>query len=171
MPTVHYPVSRFLRRERVKTVKINSGKTVTISYDLTVEGKLVKCISSQKPLRYTHGKKQVLKGLEKSLKGLKAGDKKDFDLTAKEGYGLENPKLIMEMDKKRFPKMNHIVGKQIVSREDGKFMATVKAVKPNTLVLNFNHPLAGKKLYFNVVILNVQGKYLPSKNFQKKGLM
>lgn len=138
---------------------ITRGKTVAISYDLSVEGQLVKCISPQKPLRYIHGKKQILPGLEKRLRGLKVGDHKEFDLAPKEGYGAENPKSIMEVDKTRFPKGNHVVGKKILSKRDGKFLATVKAVKQNTLVLNFNHPLAGKKLHYDVVVLTIQGKH------------
>lgn len=138
---------------------ITEGKAVAISYDLTVEGELIRCISPQKPLRYIHGKKQILSGLEKRLRGMKAGDHKEFDLLPKDGYGIENPKSIMEVDKKRFPKGNHIVGKKLLSKKDGKFLATVKDVRANTLVLNFNHPLAGKKLHFNVVILTIEAKH------------
>lgn len=149
--------------ERSPYVNITAGKRVAISYDLTVEGHLIKCIGSQKPLRYVHGKKQILPGLERSLKGLKVGDHKEFDLLPKEGYGIENPKSIMEVTKTRFAKGNHVIGKQIRSNKDGKFLATVKAVNKDTLVLNFNHPLAGKKLHFNVVILAVQ-QHIPPRN-------
>lgn len=135
---------------------ITQGKNVAISYDLTVEGQLIKCISPQKPLRYTHGKRQILRGLEKRLRGLKVGDHREFDLAPKDGYGAENPKSILEVNKARYPKGNHVIGKQIRSNKNGKFLATVKAVNKNTLVLNFNHPLAGKKLHFSIVVLAVQ---------------
>lgn len=147
---------------------ITAGKVVSISYDLTVEGHLIKCISSQKPLRYTHGKKEILPGLEKRLKGLKVGDYKEFDLPATEGYGPENPKSILEVDKRKYSKDNHVIGKQIFSKKHGKFMATVKAVNQNTIVLNFNHPLAGKKLHFNVTVVNVQPKDLSKERSAKK---
>ena len=145
------------RKKKDTIMIISTGKTVAISYDLTVEGRLIKCISSQKPLRYIHGKKQILPGLEKRLRGLKVGDQREFDLAPVEGYGTENPRSIMEVDKKRFPKGNHVIGKQLHSKKDGKYLATVKAVNSSTLVLNFNHPLAGKKLHFHVVVLTVQG--------------
>jgi len=136
---------------------ITKGRKVAISYDLTVEGELITSVNPQKPVRYIHGKKQILPGLEKRLRGLKAGDHTDFDLSPTEGYGLENPKSIVEIDKSRFPKGNHLVGKKILSKKDGKILAVVKAVKQNTLVLNFNHPLAGKKLHYSVAILTIHG--------------
>ena len=60
---------------------ISQGKTVRIAYNLTVGGKLIKSVSTVKPLRYTHGKKQIFLGLEKALQGLKVGESKDFDLS------------------------------------------------------------------------------------------
>ncbi len=157
LTTLFNPALRFYwSRERDVDVKITKGKAVAISYDLTVDGHLIKCISAQKPLRYTDGKKQILLGLEKRLRGLKVGDRRELDLPAKEGYGLENPKSIMEVEKSKYPKGNHVVGKQILSKKDRTFLATVKAVNQQTLILNFNHPLAGKKLHFSVVVLTVQ---------------
>ena len=137
---------------------ISQGKTVRIAYNLSVGGKLVKSVSSVKPLRYTHGKKQIFSGLEKALKGLHVGDSKDFSLSPKEGYGFEDPKLFMEMPKSRFPKKDHIIGKTLVSQKDGKFFATIKEVKLKTLILNFNHPFAGKKLHYEVVVVAIEGE-------------
>lgn len=122
-----------------------------------MNGRLIKCISDNKPLRYVHGKKQILSGLEKKLKGMKAGSMSEFDLTPEEGYGMEDKKAYIEMPKKRFPKRNHFVGKEISSK-DGKFLATVREVKQNTLVLNFNHPLAGKQLHYCVRVMEVKDR-------------
>ena len=137
---------------------ISQGKTVRIAYNLTIGGKLIKSVSSVKPLRYTHGKKQIFRGLENQLKGLKVGESKDFDLSPKDGYGPEDPKLYMEMPKKRFPKKDHVIGKELVSQKDGKFFATIRAIKSNTLVLNFNHPFAGKKLHYEVKVVAIEGE-------------
>ena len=137
---------------------ISQGKTVRISYNLTIAGKLVKSVSSVKPLRYVHGRKQIFSGLEQALKGLKVGESKDFSLSPKEGYGLEDPKLRMEMPKSRFQKKDHVIGKQLISQKDGKFFATVRAVRPKTLLLDFNHPFAGKKLRYEVVVVAIEGE-------------
>jgi FKBP-type peptidyl-prolyl cis-trans isomerase SlyD len=137
---------------------ISKGKKVRIAYNLTVDGKLIKSISAVKPLRYVHGKKEISMGLENALRGLKVGERKEFVLSPKEGYGFENSKSFMEMPKSRFPKRDHIIGKVISSQNDGKFLATVKEVRTNTLVLNFNHPFAGKKLHYEVVVIAIEGE-------------
>ena len=137
---------------------ISSGKTVRIAYNLTIGGKLIKCVSPVKPLRYIHGRKQISRGLERALRGLKVGESKDFSLSPKDGYGLEDPKLYMEMPKSRFQKKDHVIGKQLISQKDGKFFATVREVRTKTLILNFNHPFAGKKLDYEVVVVAIEGE-------------
>ena len=137
---------------------ISNGKKVRIAFNLTIDGKLVKSVGMAKPFRYVHGKKEISSGLEKALKGLKVGDRTECVVSPKEGYGLENPKSFMEMPKSRFPKKDHFIGKEILSPKDGKFLATVKEVRLKTLVLNFNHPFAGKKLHYQVAVIAIEGE-------------
>ena len=137
---------------------ISKGKKVRIAYNLTVDGKLIKSINASKPFRYIQGKREISQGFQKALQGLKIGDRKQFILSPKEGYGLENPKSFMEMPKSRFLKKDHFIGREITSAKDGKFLATVKEVKKDTLVLNFNHPFAGKKLDYEVLVVAIEGE-------------
>jgi FKBP-type peptidyl-prolyl cis-trans isomerase SlyD len=133
------------------------GKRIRISYNLTVDGKLIKSISASKPLNFVQGKRQVTPGLEKALKGLRVGDRKTFTVSAREGYGPEDPKSFIEMPKSRFLKKDHYVGRQLTSPRDGKYLATVKEVRSDTLLLNFNHPFAGKKLHYEVLVVSIEG--------------
>ena len=137
---------------------ISKGKRVRIAYNLTVDGKLVQSISPNKPLRFIQGKKEISRGLENALKGLKVGERKTFILEPKDGFGLESPKSYIEMLKSRFPKKDHYIGKEITSIKDGKYLATVKEVRAKTLILNFNHPLAGKKLHYDVIVVAIEGE-------------
>jgi FKBP-type peptidyl-prolyl cis-trans isomerase SlyD len=137
---------------------ISNGKKISIAYNLRIDGKLIKSISASKPLRYVHGKRQISAGLEKALRGLKVGDRKEFILSPKEAHGIENPKSFIEMPKARFPKRDHFIGKELTSPKDGKFLATVKEIKQNSLVLNFNHPFAGKKLHYEVLVISIEGE-------------
>ena len=139
-------------------MSISKGKTVKIAYDLTVDGQLIKSIGATRPFRYTHGKKQVSRGLEKALAGLKVGDRKEFVVFPKDGYGRENPKSFMEMSKSEFPKKDHFIGRKIMSQKDGKYFGTVKEVRSNTLLLNLNHPFADKKLHYDVVVVGIEGE-------------
>ncbi len=136
---------------------ISKGKRVRIAYDLTVDGRLIKSVNAVKPLRYIHGKKEILPGLEKALGGLSVGQRKVIRLSPKNGYGMENPDAIMELPKSNFPKKDHFIGKEMKSLKDGKYLATVKEVRKETLVLNFNNPLAGKTLHYAVVVVGIEG--------------
>ena len=127
-----------------------------------MNGKLIKSIGDNKPLRYVQGKKQILLGMEKQLKGMTAGTVKEFDLAPKDGYGLEDKKAFIEMPKARFQKRDYFVGKELTTKE-GKFLATVKEVRPKTLILNFNHPLAGKQLHYCVRVLEIKARWNNSK--------
>ena len=137
---------------------VSKGKRVGIAYDLTVGGKLMKSIGSAKPHMYVHGKKEIFRGLEKVLQGMKLGERKEFVLSADAGYGSEDPKSFVEVPKTRFLAKDHFVGREIVSKKDGKFLATVKEVRPSTLVLNFNHPFAGKELHYKVAVIFIEGE-------------
>ena len=137
---------------------ISKGKKVRIAYNLTVDGKLIKSVSGSKPLRYVHGKKEIFKSLENALRGLNVGDHKEFSLSPEDAYGPEDPSSFVEMPKSRFLKKNHFIGREITSQKDGTFLATVKEVRPTTLVLNFNHPFAGKKLCYEVVVIAIEGE-------------
>ncbi len=139
---------------------ISRGKRVRIAYDLVIDGKLIKSMSVTKPLRYVHGNKETSRGFENALKGLKTGDRKKFVLSPKDGYGLENPKSFIEMPKSRFLKKDHFVGREIKSLRDGKYLATVKEVRRDTLLLNFNHPFAGKSLHYEILVVSIEGELL-----------
>ena len=134
------------------------GKRIRIAYDLTVEGKLIRSVPATNPLRYIQGQKEILPGLEKALKGLKLGERKVIRLSPKNGYGVENPGSILEMPKSRFPKRDHFIGKEMKSLKDGKYLATVREVREKTFVLDFNHPLAGKTLHYEVLVVGIEGQ-------------
>lgn len=147
---------------------VAKGRLVEISYDLLVEGRLVKSVGVDRPFRFVYGKKHFYAGVEKRIAGLKAGDTREFDLPPREGYGTGNAKSIMEIDRARFPKSDHFVGKQLHSKADGQYIATVRAVKKGTLVLDFNHPLAGKKLHFTVRVVSVRKTSQPRNVIRRK---
>ncbi|NGZ60908.1 MAG: peptidylprolyl isomerase, partial [Nitrospira sp. LK265] len=80
-----------------------------------------------------------------------------------EGYGTIDPKAFQEIDKKMIPADAQKVGTQLEGKtaEGKKVFPRVSEVKNDTVVLDFNHPLAGKTLYFDVKVLDVA--YTPAK--------
>lgn len=145
---------------------VSAGKRIRIAYDLTIDDRLIKSFSRNKPYSYAHGRRngtEIPLGLEKAVKGMRIGEQRTIILKAKEGYGVQNQRSIMEMPKKRFSKKDHIVGRTLRSERDGKYLARVAEVRKETLMLDFNHPYAGKTLRYEVFVVGIEGESAPMK--------
>jgi FKBP-type peptidyl-prolyl cis-trans isomerase SlyD len=138
---------------------IAKDKTVKIDYTLTVDGKEVDSSAGKQPLEFVSGSGMIIPGLEKQLEGLKVGDEKDVIVLPEEAYGLVNPELFQEADKTIFPKDFKVEVGQVVPLQmnDGKtYPALIAEIKDDKVVLNFNHPLAGKTLEFKIKIVDIK---------------
>ncbi|MDE2180524.1 MAG: peptidylprolyl isomerase [candidate division NC10 bacterium] len=137
---------------------IQNGSTVKLEYTLTDEkGTLLDTNKDKDPLVYTHGQGQIIPGLEKALSGLRAGDAKHVVVPPDQAYGPVKPEAVIEVPKERVPEKLQTVGTHLMSRsQDGQpLTAVVKEVKEKTVVLDVNHPLAGKTLTFDIKIVEV----------------
>ncbi|MFP4473650.1 MAG: peptidylprolyl isomerase [Candidatus Omnitrophota bacterium] len=138
---------------------VEEGKTVVMNYTLTVDNEVVDTSEGKEPLSYVQGEGQIIPGLEKALEGLAEGDTKQVSVAAEEGYGPVNEELMQEVSKDFFPEDMEVKPGMMVpiKTKDGKtFPATVAQIKDETVKLNFNHPLAGKDLNFDVTIVEVK---------------
>jgi len=138
---------------------ISDGKQVSLEYTLTLEDKSqVDSNVGKDPLVYTQGAHELIPGLEKQLTGLKAGDSKRIEVPPEEGYGKVDPERKQEIDKNKIPEGARKVGSKLTGQGPGgqPIFAQVEEVKENTIVLDLNHPLAGKKLIFEVKVLKVE---------------
>ncbi len=138
---------------------IEKGKKVSFDYVLTVDGREVDSSKERGPLTYTHGDGDIVSGLEQQLNGLKVGDQKAIVVSAEEGYGQIDPKAFQEVAKAQLPPdMQPQAGDILtVKTQDGRAMpVVVTEVLNDTVVLNFNHPLAGKELHFDVTIVEIK---------------
>ena len=139
--------------------KIEKGKKIKLDYTLTVDGKIIDSTQGQQPLEYVQGEGQIIPGLEKQLAGLKVGDERTIKVSSDEAYGSFNPQAFQEVPKSVFPQNVDIkVGMMIpLTDPQGRQVTTVvQEIKNDTIVLNFNHPLAGKDLVFKVKIAGIQ---------------
>ncbi|MDE2181339.1 MAG: peptidylprolyl isomerase [candidate division NC10 bacterium] len=138
---------------------IQNGSTVKLEYTLTDEkGTLLDTNKNKEPLSYTHGQGQIIPGLEKALSGLHVGDTKHVVVPPDQAYGPVKPEAVIEIPKERVPEKLQTVGTHLMSRsKDGQpLTAVVKEVKEKTVVLDVNHPLAGKTLTFDIKIVEVE---------------
>ncbi len=137
-----------------KAAKIADGMKVTMEYTLTLPDKtVVDSTKGQPPFSYTQGKQEVIPGLEKALVGLKAGDKKLVTIPAAEAYGPYDEKKKVTVPKKNVPP-DVKVGTKLRSQNGQE--AKVVEVKGDSVVVDVNHPLAGKDLTFDINIVNVE---------------
>lgn len=138
--------------------KIENGKKVTLSYRLFVDGELIETADTKAPFIYTQGKNEIVPGLEKGLVGLRVGDKKTIQVAAQEAYGMSNPTALKEFEKEKFPKEVSLKKGTLVearSPEGERMLVKIHEVKEKTVVLDFNHPLAGKNLEFRIEVLSI----------------
>ena len=138
---------------------VADGKQVSVEFTLSLDDKTqVQSNVGKEPLVYTQGAHQIVPGLEKNLAGVKVGETKHVEVTPEEGYGPVDPNRTQEVDKDKIPEGARKVGSKLTGRgANGQMMfAEVKEVKDKTVVLDMNHPLAGKKLIFDVKVLKVE---------------
>jgi FKBP-type peptidyl-prolyl cis-trans isomerase SlyD len=145
-------------------MKITKDKVVSVHYTLTVDGQVADKTTPEKPLDFIFGKGMLLPKFESNLEGKTVGDKVEFTLTPEEGYGVSEPEAIVELPKKIFESDGVVredilfVGNMIPMMNDrGQIMhGKVVEIKPDIVVMDFNHPMAGKTLNFSVEVSEVR---------------
>ncbi len=138
---------------------ISDGKQVSLEYTLTLDDKSqIDSNVGKEPLVYTQGAHEIIPGLEKQLAGLKVGESKRIEVPPADGYGEVDPARKQEVDKTRIPEDARKVGAKLTGQgpQGQPIFAQVTEVKDSTVVLDMNHPLAGKKLIFDIKVLKVE---------------
>ena len=138
---------------------IESGSSVGIEYTLKLEdGTTVDSNVGGTPLTFTQGSGEILPALEEELLGAKVGDTKEVQLTAENGYGPVNPAAFQEVPLDKLPEEARVAGTMLMAGgPDGQeHPVRVHEVKEETVVLDFNHPLAGKTLNFDIKVLSIE---------------
>lgn len=139
--------------------EIQDGAIVTIDYTLTDNtGAVIDSTSGKEPLTYIHGAGQIVPGLERELNGLKVGDQKKVQVPPEQGYGLPDEKAFQEFPKDKIPPDAQKVGTMLMTKSaDGRMIPMrVHKITGTTVVVDFNHPLAGKTLNFDVKVKDIK---------------
>jgi FKBP-type peptidyl-prolyl cis-trans isomerase SlyD len=138
---------------------IQDGLTVQIDYTLTVDGALVDSSKGRGPLSYVHGQNQIIPGLERRLTGLQIGEARQITVGPEEGYGPVDPNAFVEVSREQLPpEMTPEIGQVLQGTDQGgrPFRATINKVGEATVLLNLNHPLAGKTLLFDITVVDIR---------------
>jgi len=138
---------------------VETGKQVSIEYTLSIEPEgVVDSNVDSDPLTYVQGAQQIVPALENALEGMEIGETTEISISPLDGYGERSEKAFQEVDKSLVPKEARKVGTVLQGRDNkgGVVNARVSEVKDQTVVLDLNHPLAGKTLQFSVKVLDIQ---------------
>ncbi len=140
-------------------MSIEKGKTVSFEYTLTLEDKeMIDTNVGGQPLTFTHGSSQIIPGLEDQMIGMKTGDFKKMTVKPEDGYGPVIPEAIIELRTEQIPETSRSVGSMLQTKSpDGQIIrGRITEIRGEKTMLDLNHPLAGKLLFFDVRILDVK---------------
>lgn len=138
---------------------IHDGSTVTLDYKVYVDNQVVDQTTPEQPLTYVQGTGQIIPGLEKRLEGLEKGDKKEIMVPPEEAYGNYSEERVLHVPREDLPQdVEPQVGMELqATSTDGElFVGIISEVEPDHVDVDFNHPMAGRALRFEVEVLNVE---------------
>lgn len=139
--------------------KIEDGVVVSLAYTLTVDGQEIDRADADDPLEYLHGAENIVPGLEEALAGKKVGDKLSVTLAPHQGYGEYDEDEVEVVDRDEIPDADMLRAGMLIEAEDeygNLSLGVVREIAGGKIVLDFNPPLAGKTLTYNVEVLGVR---------------
>jgi FKBP-type peptidyl-prolyl cis-trans isomerase SlyD len=141
-------------------MKIANGHVVGIDYSLHLgDGRVVDASAPGEPLTYLHGEGQIVTGLETALEGLDVGERKQVVVAPGEGYGEHDPRGVQEVPRTAFPPgFEPKVGMELTAEgPNGEAVPfAIREVRLESVLIDLNHPLAGKTLHFDVTVREVR---------------
>ena len=160
---------------------VQKANVVAVSYELHVEGNLADNATADAPLQYIHGSGMLLPKFEAALEGKEPGDAFAFTLSPEDGYGTYNPAYLVKLPLSAFMMDGKVMTEFLVvgrtlpmlNGSGQVVQGTIKAVDADSVMMDFNHPMAGKTLNFTGAIVEVRpatekelreglhGEYLP----------
>lgn len=138
---------------------IANNHVVEFNYTLKDDEGNILDQSQGEPLAYLHGHQNIIPGLESQLLGKKVGDKFTASVEPADAYGEFDDAAVQEVPRENFQGVDNIEpGMQFQSQtEDGHMMlVTVRDVQDDMVIVDANHPLAGKKLHFDVEVTGIR---------------
>ncbi|WP_372828201.1 peptidylprolyl isomerase [Polaromonas sp.] len=138
-------------------MKIEKDTAVTLRFKVVeIQGKVLE--ESKEPMVYLHGGYgNTLPKIEEALDGQEPGYQSTLELQPQDAFGLRDENLVQTISKKQFPPGVKVGGQLEGRSEDGKSIAfTVMKIKGDTVILDGNHPLAGKALRFSLTVTDVR---------------
>ena len=138
---------------------VQDGVVVSMEYTLKIDGEQIDSSEGHGPLQFLAGHGNIVAGLESEMKGMKVGDSKNVVVGPADGYGEYDEKAFLDVPSSQFPAdMKVEQGMELTVRDDSgqARYARVENIEGETVRLNFNHPLAGDELHFDVKVVDLR---------------
>jgi len=143
----------------MSTETVQNDIVVSMEYTLHVDNEEIDSSKGQDPLQFLVGHGNIISGLEREMIGMKVGESKDVVVAPAEAYGEFDEEAFMDVPRSAFPKDMEIEeGSELTVRDDSgqSRYARVDTIEGDNVTLNFNHPLAGDELHFNVKVVELR---------------
>lgn len=141
------------------SLSIGEGMQVTLHFSLKLDnGDIVDSTFDKDPAQFVFGDGNLLEGFEEALIGLTEGAKKTFMIEPEKGFGQSNPSNVQSFKRDQFGEEIELEIGLMLSFADAQnteLPGVVKSFDDETVEVDFNHPLAGKEIEFEVEILSV----------------
>lgn len=141
-------------------MRIQAGRIVTIDYQVRLaDGEIVEGTDSTSPVQYLHGAGMLLPSLEIALDHLEEGTHSRFIIDASHAYGDRDETSVVSLPRTIFPSSVDLsVGARLAARTAGgeTYPLTVREIFRDRVLVDLNHPLAGKDLHFEVTVRSVR---------------
>jgi FKBP-type peptidyl-prolyl cis-trans isomerase SlyD len=141
-------------------MKVSKDSVVSLEYRLHLgDGQVVDESEPGQPLAYMHGRGQIVPGLEGQLEGMSAGESKKVVVPPGQGYGEHDPRGLQEVPREMFPPNANLQAGVTISAQtaDGDVIPiTIRELKGDKVVVDLNHPMAGKTLHFDITVREVR---------------
>ncbi|MFN2233290.1 MAG: peptidylprolyl isomerase [Anaerolineales bacterium] len=145
--------------ENSELTHVADDLVVTMDYSLTVEGEIVDSSEEDGPIEFLHGYGNIIPGLEAHLGGLAIGESLQVSVAAKDAYGEFDPEQVVDVPLDEFPEEICVepgVELEMKDQDGDMLFARILSVGKSRAKLDFNHPLAGKELTFDVTIIGLR---------------
>ncbi len=138
-------------------LEVELGTKVTLHFALVLEdGDVIDSNFETAPATFTVGDGNLLPGFESTLIGLENGDEREFTIPPEEAFGQHNPQNVQRVDRSNFDQQELEVGAMFSFQNgDGELPGVIIEFKDEEILVDFNHPLAGKNIIFQVKIMDI----------------
>lgn len=141
-------------------MEVQKGNTIKVHYTGTLSdgSEFDSSYKREQPIQFEAGAGTTIPGFDNALLGMTVGEKKTVNIPADQAYGPQNPEAMVEIPKEHFPEgFEFIVGNMVQGQnEEGQpVQAIILEDKETTVLLDFNHPLAGQDLTFDIELVEI----------------